>query len=267
MRAAVRAEWRKLRTTRLWWILLLAMAAYLALIGGVLAGSFALAPATGPGAAPVHGVDAALGVYGLVNAVGYVFPLVIGSLMVTTEFRYQTITESLLVEPRRTVLLVAKLAVAAPVGLLYGIAGTAGLLAVAAPLLAWQGDGAHLGDRAVVTAILLGVLVTALWAVIGAAFGAVVPNQVAAVVVLLAFTQFVEPVARLALAAVDGASQVAKFLPGAAADGVIGSSLVSQLGGGGSDLLPRGAALAVLIGYAVVLAALGRATTLRRDIG
>lgn len=267
MSAALRAEWRKLMSTRLWWILLLAMAAYLALIGAILAGSFVLAPASGANAAPVQGKDAAVSVYGLISGVGYVFPLVIGSLMVTTEFRYHTITESLLVEPRRSVLLAAKLVLAVPVGLLFGVVGTAGLVGVSAPLLAWRGDGAFLGDGSVVTAIMLGIVVTALWTVIGTAFGAVVPNQVAAVVVLLAFTQFVEPVARIALAAVDGAAEIGKFLPGAAADGVIGSSLLTQMGGAGDDLLPRGTALAVLVAYALGLAVLGRATTLRRDIG
>ena len=92
--------------------------------------------------------------------------------------------------------------------------------------------------------------------------------QVAAVVVILAFTQFVEPIARIVLGVFDGLDQVAKFLPGAAADGLIGASLLGSLGGAGSsDLLPRWGALLVLLAYAGVLAAVGRYSTLRRDIG
>lgn len=267
MRAAARAEYRKLVSTRLWWILLLAMAGYLAFVGGVLAFSVAFAPESEASVPPLTGRDAAAGVYGLINAIGYVFPLVIGSLMMTTEFRYQTITQSLLVEPRRTVLLGGKLLVAVPLGLLYGVVGTIALVGVSAPLLALGGDGAYLTDPDVIAVVLLGIVVTALWCAIGVAFGSVLSNQVAAIVVILALTQFVEPIARVALGAFDATSSVARFLPGAAADGLIGSSLIGEMGGGSSDLLPRWAALLVLLAYAAALAVLGRTTTLRRDIG
>lgn len=266
MRAAVVAEYRKLVSTRLWWVLLIALVGYLAFVGGVLTFSIVFSP-DDPDTAMPSGAEAAAGVYGLVNAIGYVFPLVIGSLMITTEFRYQTITQSLLVEPRRTVLLGGKLAVAVPLGLLYGAVGMTALVTVSAPLLALKGDGAFLTDPDVLAVILLGVVVTALWTVIGVGFGSVLPNQVAAVVVLLAFTQFVEPIARVALGAFDATSSVARFLPGAAADGLIGASLIGEMSGGSSELLPRWAALLVLLGYAAVLALVGRMTTLRRDIG
>jgi hypothetical protein len=267
MKAAVVAEYRKLVSTRLWWVLLIALAGYLAFVGGVLAFSIAFAPEDQQAGLSLGGVEAAASVYGLINAVGYVFPLVIGSLLVTSELRHQTITASLLVEPRRSVFLGGKLIVAVPLGLLYGLVGSVAIVATSAPMLAWGGDGAFLTDGAVIEVILLGIVVTALWTVIGVAFGSVVPNQVAAIVVLLAVTQFVEPIARLALGAFDATDSVARFLPGAAADGLIGASLIGEMAGGSADLLPRWAALLVLLGYAGVLAVVGRATTLRRDIG
>lgn len=266
MGAALVAEYRKLVSTRMWWLLLIVLAGYLVFIGVVMAASFVFAPEDQDGSGVLEGVDAARTIYGLTNAVGYVFPLVIGSLAITTEFRHQTITETLLVEPRRGVLLTAKLLVTVPVGLLYGVVGTLAVVGASAPLLAGWGDGAFLGDRSVLAVLALGVVVTVLWAMIGAAFGSVVPNQVAAVVVILAFTQFVEPIARLALGAFDSTDAVARFLPGAAADGLIGSSLFGELGGSG-DLLSRPAALAVLLAYAGGLALIGRFTTLRRDVG
>ncbi|ABL80416.1 MULTISPECIES: ABC transporter permease [unclassified Nocardioides] len=265
MRAALVAEYRKLVSTRMWWLLLIVLAGYLVFIGVVMAASFVFAPEDGSDAAPLEGVAAARAIYGLTNAVGYVFPLVIGSLAITTEFRHQTITETLLVEPRRGVLLVAKLLATIPIGLLYGVVGTLAVVGASAPLLAGWGDGAFLGDRSVLAVLALGVVVTVLWAMIGTAFGSVVPNQVAAIVVILAFTQFVEPIARLALGAFDGTDAIARFLPGAAADGLIGSSLFGELGGSG-ELLSRPVALVVLVAYAGGLALLGRFTTLRRDV-
>lgn len=267
MRAALAAEYRKLLSTRMWWILLLALAGYLAFIGGVMALSLTVAPQEQGAAPPLAGADLAAAVYGLTNAIGYVFPLVIGSLAMTTEFRYRTITQSLLVEPRRGVLLAAKLLATVPLGLLYGVVGTVAVVGVSAPILASAGDGAFLTDRDVVEVILIGVVVTALWAVIGVAFGSVLTNQVAAIVVILAFTQLVEPIARIALGAFDPTEGVAKFLPGAAADGLMGASFYAAFGGAESDLLPRWAALLVLLAYAGGLAVLGRLTTLRRDIG
>jgi ABC-2 type transport system permease protein len=266
MRAALVAEYRKVVSTRLWWVLLIALAAYLAFIGGVLAFSIVFAPDDQSGGPVLAGEDAAAAIYGLTNAIGYVFPLVIGSLAMTTEFRHQTITESLLVEPRRGVFLGAKLLATVPLGLLYGVVATVAVVATSAPLLAGWGDGAFLTDPDVVEVLVLGVVVTALWAVIGVAFGSVVTNQVAAIVAILAFTQFVEPIARLALGAFDPLDGVAKFLPGAAADGLIGASFLGSVDGS-ADLLPRWAALLVLLAYAGGLAALGRFTTLRRDIG
>lgn len=267
MRAALVAEYRKLVTTRMWWVLLLALAAYLAFIGGALAFSIVVAAENEQGDLMLHGVDAAASIYGLTNAIGYVFPLVIGSLAMTTEFRHQTITQSLLVEPRRGVFLGAKLLATVPLGLLYGVVATASVVLASAPVLAWLGDGAFLTEPDIIEVLVLSVVVTALWAVIGVAFGSVLTNQVAAIVVILAITQFVEPIARVALGAFDALDGVAKFLPGAAADGLIGASFLGSMDGGSADLLPRWAALLVMLAYAGVLAAIGRFTTLRRDIG
>ena len=265
MRAALVSEYRKLISTRMWWLMLLVLAGYLAFIAGVMALSFAVAPEDAGLDLPPK--EIATAVYGLINAIGYVFPLVIGSLAMTTEFRHQTITQSLLAEPRRGVFLGAKLLATIPLGLLYGVVGTIAVVGVSAPVLAGAGDGAFLTDGDVIAVILLGILVTALWAVIGAAFGSVLTNQVAAIVVILAFTQFVEPIARVAFTAFDSLAGVSKFLPGAAADGLMGASFFGSFGGGSTELLSRPVALLVLLAYAGVLAAVGRYSTLRRDIG
>lgn len=263
MKAALIAEYRKLVSTRMWWLLLIVMVGYLVFIAAAIAASFTLL--ADEGTTPLGGEDAARATYSIVNSIGYVFPLIIGSLAMTTEFRHKTITQSLLVEPNRTRFLVAKLLSVVPVGLLAGVFAVAATVAGGAPLLALEGDGAMLGDRDVIVGLLLGVVVIALWAVIGVAFGSWVSNQVAAIVVILAFTQFVEPIARVVLAQVGGLGKVASMLPGGAADSLIGASFFSDPAS--SDLLPRWVAALVLLGYAVVFAVIGRLTTLRRDIG
>lgn len=270
MTAALVAEFRKFFSTRLWWILALVMVAYLAFIAGVF--GFSLTVDTGAdtqASSFLSPKEIAQSIYALTSPIGYVFPLIIGSLAVTSEFRYKTVTGSLLVEPRRRVLVVAKLVSSIPMGLAYGVLATATVVAAGAPVLALVGDGAFLGDREVIETLVLSVVVMALWTMMGVAFGTVLTSQVAAIVVVLAFTQLIEPIARVALGAFDATSEVSKFLPGAAADALLGSSFFSSFGGegGGTDLLPQWGGAVVMVAYIVVLAVIGRFTTFRRDIG
>ncbi|MDV6307642.1 ABC transporter permease subunit [Gordonia amicalis] len=265
MKAALVAEYRKFVSTRMWWVLLIAMVGYLAFIGAVLAFSMTAEDAMNQ---PVllSGGDLARSIYALTSPIGYVFALVIGSLAVTGEFRHKTITASLLVEPRRGVLLSAKLIAGIPIGALYGILGTLAVVATVAPILAILGDGAFLGDGSTIEVIALSMLVMVLWTAMGVAFGAVVSNQVAAIVILLAFTQLVEPIARIALASFDATTSVSKFLPGSAADALVGTTFFASMGEGASDLLPQWAGAVVMLVYIAAFAVVGRLTTLRRDV-
>ncbi len=267
MRAALLTEYRKLVTTRLWWVLVIGSAAYMAFLGAVMAFTYtspaAAAQPAGTGA-PVGPVELARTVYGLAPSLGYVFPLVVGALSVTAEFRHMTITPTLLAEPRRSVVLAAKLLASIPVGLAFGLAGTAGALLGGAPTLALRGEQALLSDPAVLRTIGLSVVALAVWCVVGVGFGTVIRNQVAAIVTLLAFTQFVEPLLRLGLASLDATSGIARWLPGAAGEAIAGASVFGSSGAG--TLLPWWGGLLVLSGYGVALAAIGRATTIRRDI-
>lgn len=274
MRAALTTEYRKLVTTRLWWVLLVTMGAYMAFLGAALAfpltidggGAMTGAPGDDPGAPGLEfsALDVATAVYAVAPAFGYVFPVIVGALSVTGEFRHMTITPSLLAEPRRTVVLAAKMVAALPVGLVFGLVGTAGGVAGGAVVLALTGNDPLLTDPEVLLVLGRSVGALAVWAVVGVGFGAALPNQVAAIVTLLAFTQFVEPILRFLLGAVDGLGGVAPYLPGAAGEALAGSSFFAATGL--TDLLTWWQGLLVLIGYAVLLAALGRLTTLRRDV-
>jgi hypothetical protein len=141
MRAALVAEYRKLLTTRMWWILLLLMVGYLAFVAVTVALAMTvLVPDDAPAMDPVA---TARSTYSLVNGIGYVFPLIIGSLAITTEFRHQTVTQSLLVQPSRSRFLAAKLAAVLPIGLAVGVAATVAVVGTAGPVLALVGDGAQ----------------------------------------------------------------------------------------------------------------------------
>jgi hypothetical protein len=144
------------------------------------------------------------------------------------------------------------------------VLGTLGALAGAVPVLMVKDRPLLLGDGEIVASLLLSVVALTIWALVGVGLGTLLRNQVAAVVVVLAFTQFVEPILRVGFAALGSLAEVAKFFPGSAAEALVGASLYSTTGL--AELLPRWAGALVLLGYALLFAAVGRVTTLRRDI-
>ncbi|HEY8718442.1 ABC transporter permease [Pengzhenrongella sp.] len=272
MNAALRTEYRKLVTTRLWWILLVAMAAYMAFLAGVMAFVFTQDPSSMssgfPGAAQPAAPSAqevARTIYTLATSLGYVFPVIVGALAMTSEFRHQTITPTFLAEPRRAVVLVAKMLSSVAVGLLFGVVGTLATVGAGAGVLALLGEPSFLTDPIVLRSAGLSVLALTVWTVVGVGFGTFLTNQVAVIVVLLAFTQFVEPILRFGLAQFDWSSGISKFLPGAAGEAITGASFYAS-SGLTANLLGSWAGLAVLLGYGLVFAGIGRVSALRKDI-
>lgn len=271
--AAGRSEATKQFTTAGWWVIALVLFVYIAMTASALAWAFA-ASATGllpAGSSNVHFPAKALPpiVYSLASSVGYVFPLLIGTLMVTSEFRHKTLTPTFLATPARGVALSAKVLVGVLLGVLYAVLAIIAAVGPGAGILVAFGlDTAFASSD---TWAMLGRIVIALvlWTLVGIGVGTLVRNQVAAIVLVLAFTQFVEPIARAASAFVQHLSDVTRFLPGAASDALVGSSVFTSLGGGATQAgepLHWWVGGLVLLGYAVVLLVLGHLFSWRRDV-
>lgn len=264
----VRAEFTKHFSTAMWWVLGLILVVYVgataAGLGFIFAASAAGAlPGSASGQAPTTGIAAM--VYSLAASIGYVFPLLIGTLMVTGEIRHQTLTPTFLATPRRGRVLAAKAIAGAVIAVPYAAVAIAAAVGPGAGFLAGFGIDTELGDSG--TWALLGRIVLAfvLWVLVGIGVGALVRNQVAAVVLVLAFTQFVEPIARVAASFVSGLSAATRFLPGAASDALVGSSVLA-VAGPSDDALPWWGGGLVLLAYAAVFLVLGYLTSWRRDV-
>lgn len=260
---AVRSENTKLFTTSSWWVLLLVLAGYVAMMVGSMAAAFGVG--TDEMGLPV-GASLTAMLYGLAVTIGYVLPLLLGVLMVTGEFRYATLTPTFLATPRRGTVLLAKVVVAAVVGALYGVVAMLVSVGTGAGVLSLFGLETSIGDTDTWTLVGRGVLAYALWAVIGVGVGALVRNQVAAIVLVLAFTQLVEPMLRVAGALVDWLADVVDYLPGAASDALVGSSFFSMMGGGAGTTMQWWEGAVLLAGYAVVFLILGGISSWRRDV-
>jgi hypothetical protein len=195
-------------------------------------------------------------VLGLGGMLGSLFAALLGALSVTSEIRHGTLRPTFLVTPRRRRVVGAKVTVSVLLGAGFGLIGSVVATAAGAAALEARGVGVALdgGDH---TLLIVGATgAAALWAAIGVGVGAIVRNQVPALVGICAWLLFVEG---LLVDATGGLGRIGRYLPGAAGAAMSGQEP--------SRLLDPIVALLVLGAYAVVTAASGAATTARRDVG
>lgn len=246
MIASIAAEVAKLRTVLTPWLLLAGALAFTALAVG---GTIAAAADLGVDLESQEGMRSLLG--GGASG-GGALAMIVGILMVASEFRHGTITATLLGEPRRPRVVLAKLVAAALAGVVIGVATVVLTLAIALPWLAAEGVEVALSDRAVWLPLLGGMATTVLYAVLGAGIGALVPNQVAAVSVAVLLVFVVEPLI------VTFLPRVGRWLPGGAASALSDAAL--------PGLLPMWGGALVLTAYAVAAAVAGARLLTGRDI-
>jgi ABC-2 type transport system permease protein len=270
---AIGAEFQKVFTTRMWWLLAILLAAYVALMAGGLGAFFGWATANPDAAASVGnntalppGLDLAPLLYSFASSIGYVFPVLLGALAVTGEFRHKTLTPTFLAEPQRTSVLSAKFISELILGAGLGVVAFAVSVGAGAAALAGFGLDTGLDSSDTWALVGRGILAMALWGAIGVGLGTLVTNQVAAIVIVIAFTQFVEPILRVAASLSDITANIGKFLPGAASDALVGASFYNIAAAGGAVTLEWWQGGLVLLGIAVVATVIGGATTWRRDV-
>jgi hypothetical protein len=146
----------------------------------------------------------------------------------------------------------AKAAAAIFAGFVFGVLGTALAVGVGAAILSGRGIDISPGGSDFALLTLGTVAGAALWGAIGVGLGAVVRNQVGAIIGLLAWGFVVE---NLLFALTPS---VGRFTPGEAQNALMGQSDAHLL-----DPLP---AAAVLVAWTIAAAAAGAAMTMRRDV-
>jgi ABC-2 type transport system permease protein len=228
----IRTELLKLQSTR--WPMILAVTALVATM------LLALQPLlnAGHGAPSLGTIGATLGILDAMTRGAFV-ALLIGALVMTSEFRHQTITASLLQVPERANLVTAKAAAAILVGLALGVAGFAIVLLMGAISGALQPELVN-GDVAL--RAMGHILTFPVYALLGAGIGALLHfNQPLAVVLPTIWLVGLE---RLVLAALP--QPVGSWSIGGATAGLLNSGTVAMV-------LPVWLGAVVLVAYGLIL--------------
>lgn len=247
----IRAEFLKLRTTQVWFWMLLATIA----VGALLAVA-QIAPHDGI-RTPRQVPDLFAG---FASAPGYVILFTLGALGVTTEFRYQTITPTVLLTPSRWAIVTAKMITYAIVGVIYAIAALAAETAVGVPWLSAKNVDIRWGDADVRHAIIGTFGVLALFGIVGLGIGALLRNQIVAVVVGIIFLVLIENI----LLAIPVVKKAWPYTPNGATQAILhthGDDSVNSV-----HLLATSGGVVVLLAWAFIPAIAGAAFSMNRDI-
>ena len=196
----LRAEFMKIRTTDIGWLFLTGFIAFTALaltING-FSTHYELYPQQGSGdraqalaqaaqartPAGVAAISASMMTSG--QRIGVIFALLLGVLIITSEFANQTAAVTFVTVPDRATVIRAKLAAAACCGALFWLVGTV-IAAVATPLFLYsQHVSTSPAGWIVVRSVLLNLLAFVAWGVFGLGLGAVLRNQMASVIAAIA---------------------------------------------------------------------------------
>jgi ABC-type transport system involved in multi-copper enzyme maturation permease subunit len=193
--------------------------------------------------------------FGWGEVLGVLFAALLGAMSITGEVRHGTIRPTFLVTPSRTRVVAAKVSASVLIGAGFGFVAGAVAAGVGTAALRVRGIDVRLDAGDYTLLVAGGAAATALWAAIGVGIGALVRNQVSALVGICAWLLFFE---NLLVGDIAGVGGVRRLLPGAAGKAISGQDP--------GTLLAPALGLVLLAVYATAAAAAGSLATSRRDV-
>ena len=187
-----------------------------------------------------------------VGTSGALFAALIGVMAITSEFRHGTIRPTFVITPHRGRVIAAKVIASLLMGIAFGALAIALGFGIGYAILAGKGIDFALDTNHVLLLVLGSLGMTALWAALGVGIGAVVKNQVLAVVGLILWVMLVDTLLR---GLVPG---VGRFTPTAVSGSLtagVEDYLLSPLAGG-----------LLLLAYTTAFVAVGAVVVARRDV-
>lgn len=276
MIAQLRSEIRKITTTNTWWIMLIGVIGVTALAWVVnhFGTEQQLAAAADPPPeqeafagliAEDPNLAAVVNLYTSGQYFGTMLVLILGGLLMTNEFRHQTATATFLATNSRLRVVGAKLFAALFVGVVFGLVSTVFAVGLSQISIASFDElEPMLTEPKVLAGLGLNLMAFALWAVLGLGLGALLRNQVAAVVVgiVLKISGVVADGVLSALAfglEIEWLLKLRYVLPD-----VLSSTMTTL--SKAPDAPHWYTAAAIMVGYGLLAAGIGGLITRRRDV-
>jgi ABC-2 type transport system permease protein len=268
----VRGEFMKIRTTNAWWLFALGALVMLALaflFNAIFVHVMVNDPPTGDVSeqdiAIQDPVYLATRLFTSGQFFGLLIVTVLGILTVTGEYYHQTATTTFLTTPHRTLVILAKLVVAALCGAALWLVTTAINIVAAINFLNTEHLANHLGEWAPTRAMLLNLLAYTLWGILGVGFGVLIRSQIGATVTTVGLYLIGTQVAAVLFTVLANWLD-REWIREAQ---VIVPSIASSLMVSGTQLPgnpPQWSGAAILIGYALVTGLIGTMIIRQRDI-
>jgi ABC-2 type transport system permease protein len=180
------------------------------------------------------------------------FAALIGVMAITSEFRHGTIRSTFVVTPHRTRVISAKVLASLLMGVLFGLAAIGLSFGIGYAILTVRDIPLALSTTDVLWLVLGTPVLTAAWAAIGVGLGALVRNQVLAVIGLILWAMIIENLLRSLVPSIGG------YTPVGASAAIIAAP--------DEYVLSAGAGGVLLLGYVAVFIAAGALLVARRDV-
>lgn len=253
MTGLVRAEWTKLFTTRTWIGLVIGACVMAGGFSALFTGLAGVEQNGQPGL-PAVGTPQYEELVFSVGANASVLLLILGIIGMTQEYRHRTATPTFLTTPKRGRVVIAKLLAYAIAAAPFALVVLAVNVAVVLVYAGARGEAPALSGE---NLQLLGKagLVMVIFTVIGVGVGALLRNQIAAIVGALVYLYVIEPI----VASIGAISAAYKWLPGGAVQAITTDFEAPEL------IAPWQGGL-LLLGYGLVAALLGTVLAVRRDV-
>lgn len=186
------------------------------------------------------------------NANAFLVAIALGVITVTGESRHHTEAHTFLGEPNRSKVMFAKAITALCGGMAMGLAAEVAVLALGIPWLRVSGTGVSFDLVALAPYVIGNTIGIGLVTVLGAAVGAIIRNQIAAILVGVGW-----------LLVAEQAIQAIFFSGGARESGFLVEDAMLAIGG---SAMPRWAGLVLMLSYLLIVGGIGTFVTERRDI-
>jgi ABC-type transport system involved in multi-copper enzyme maturation permease subunit len=273
----IRGEYLKIRTTNTWWIFGLGAigTTCLALLVNMLQAHYYLkgTPPTGDAqtqatyALQHNAVTQAANIFTSGQFFGGLFVMLLAILMITNEYYHQTATTTFLTTPHRTAVILAKFVAAMLASAFFWLLTTVLDLIAGSVYFSAEGISSHLGDWDIIRAILINLLVFALWAVFGVGLGVLIRSQLGATLTAALLYVVGSQLAQVIFFLIhqywihrDGVYTAMVIVPATAAQIAVSPTKTFP------QSPPEWVGAAVLIGYGVITGVIGTAIMRRRDI-